>query len=115
MSEAQLSIAEKNEKGVCVISITGDIDAHTAPALKSAIDKAISSGKIKIVFDFSKLNYISSAGIGVFNAALNDIKGKSGSMGIANANKVIEDTLDVMYFTRKVRLYLTVDDAIKNA
>jgi anti-sigma B factor antagonist len=115
MSEAQLSISEKNEKGICVLACEGDIDAHTAPVLKNAMDKAIAAGKVRIVCDFAKCNYISSAGIGVLNAALSDVKGKNGSLGIARANKMVEDTLDIMYFTRKVRLYPTVDDAVKNA
>ncbi|HEY1406600.1 MAG TPA: STAS domain-containing protein, partial [Spirochaetota bacterium] len=80
---------------------------------KEAIDKAVASGKTKIVFDFSGLNYISSAGIGVLNAALNVLKGKGGAMAIAGAGSTVRDTLDVMYFTKKVDLFPTVADAIK--
>lgn len=102
MSEAILKINESVKEGVCVITPSGDIDAHTAPLFKEAIERNINSGNIRIVFDFSSLNYISSAGIGLLNAALNSVKGKGGKISIACASPSVHDTLDVMYFTKKV-------------
>jgi len=102
MGEAILNISVSVVEGVCVISPAGDIDAHTAPLFKEAIEKQINSGAENIVFDFSSLNYISSAGIGILNAALNSLKGKGGRMAIAGAPPAILDTLEIMYFTRKV-------------
>ncbi len=102
MGEAILKIGESSESGATIIAPAGDIDAHTAPQFKESIDKNIGAGNIRIVFDFSKLNYISSAGIGILNAALNTLKGKGGSMSIACAIPSVLDTLDVMYFTKKV-------------
>ena len=112
MSEAILKISESVEGGVSVISPAGDIDAHTAPKFKEAIDKQISSGAKNIVFDFSSLNYISSAGIGILNAALNSLKGKGGKMAIAGANAAVLDTLEIMYFTRKVPALKDIKSAV---
>jgi anti-sigma B factor antagonist len=111
MSEAILKISESVKEGICVITPSGDIDAHTAPLFKEAIEKNINSGNIRIVFDFSSLNYISSAGIGLLNAALNSLKGKGGKMSIACASPSVLDTLEVMYFTRKVPVKKDLDSA----
>lgn len=113
MGEAVLKITEKIQDGVCVITLSGDIDAYTAPSFKDAIDKNISAGKFRIVFDFSGVNYISSAAIGVLNAALHTVKANGGKMSIACANKTVHDTLDVMYFTKKVSVKNTLDSSIK--
>ena len=113
MGVASLSINESVRDGVTVMELTGDIDAHTSPRLKEAIDKAIVQNKIRIVFDFTHLSYISSAGIGVLNAALNTLKGRNGKMAIAGAGKAVRDTLEVMYFTRKVDIFPTVGEAVK--
>jgi len=111
MSETILKISVSVNDGICVIAPSGDIDAHTAPQFKEAIEKNISSGNIRIVFDFSSLNYISSAGIGILNATLNSLKGKGGKMSIASASRSVHDTLDVMYFTKKVPVKKDVDSA----
>lgn len=113
MAEAILKITEKISGGACIIALSGDIDAHTAPSFKESIDKNISAGNIRIVFDFFALNYISSAGIGVLNAALHTVKGKGGKMSIACANKVVYDTLDVMYFTKKISVQNDVESSVK--
>jgi anti-sigma B factor antagonist len=113
MGVASLSIKESEKNGVMIIELTGDVDAHTSPRLKEAIDKAIALNKLKIVFDFTHLNYISSAGIGVLNAALNSLKGRSGKMAIAGAGNAVRDTLEVMYFTKKVDLFPSVNEAVK--
>ncbi len=112
MGEAILKITEKITDGVCIMELSGDIDAHTSPSFKEAIDKNISAGNTRIVFDFSGLNYISSAGIGVLNAALHAVKGKGGKMSIACANKVVYDTLDVMYFTKKITVKSDINSSI---
>ena len=44
MGDPVLKITEKNQNGVCVITLSGDIDAYTAPSFKDAIDKKISAG-----------------------------------------------------------------------
>lgn len=112
MNEALLKIDESVSDGVCIISPSGDIDAHSAPLFKEAIERNISSGNIRIVFNFKSLSYISSAGIGLLNAALNALKGKGGKMSIACANPAILDTLDVMYFTKKVPARRDLQSAI---
>lgn len=114
MGEAVLNITEKNQEGVCVITLTGDIDAYTAPSFKDVIDKNFAAGRYRIVFDFSGVNYISSAAIGVLNAALHTVKSKGGAMSIACANKTVHDTLDVMYFTKKVPVKSSVESSIKD-
>jgi len=113
MGEAILKITEKSSGGACIIVPAGDIDAHTASSFKESIDKNITAGNVRIVFDFSGLNYISSAGIGVLNAALHTLKGKGGKMSIACANKTVYDTLDVMYFTKKVPVRDDLNNSIK--
>lgn len=112
MGEAILKITEKMSEGVCIIAPSGDIDAHTSASFKEAIDKNISAGNLRIVFDFSGLNYISSAGIGVLNASLHTVKGKGGKMSIACASKTVYDTLDVMYFTKKISVKTDLSSSI---
>lgn len=112
MGEAVLKITEKISGGACIIIPAGDIDAHTAPLFKESIDKNITAGNIRIVFDFSDVNYISSAGIGVLNAALHTVKGKGGKMSIACANKTVYDTLDVMYFTKKISVKNDIESSV---
>ncbi|MCX7679679.1 MAG: STAS domain-containing protein [Spirochaetes bacterium] len=112
MSNATLQITESSKDSIHIISLVGEIDAKTAPHLKQALDSALASGKRKIALDFTSLTYISSAGIGVLNAFLHALKNSNGTMVIANPSKTVRDTLDVMYFSKKVSVYPDLSSAI---
>ena len=112
MNEAILKIGESVSDGVCIISPAGDIDAHTSSMFRETIEKNIAAGNTRIVYDFSALNYISSAGIGVLNAMLNALKVKGGKMVISGPGPLVLDTLEVMYFTKKVQVIKDIQSAI---
>ena len=114
MAEDILKLNETISKGICILEIGGELDANTSPSLMQKFESIISKGQIKIVCDCSNLDYISSAGIGVLNATLNKINSKGGNLVLSCVNKLIKDTLNLMYFTKKVRIYKSNQDAMKD-
>lgn len=111
---ANLTIVEKPNGGQLVIQLTGEVDAKTAPDLKLHLELAIGNGARKIVLDLNLLTYISSAGIGVLNSIQKFLKDKSGEIVLCNLTKEVKDTMDLMYFTKKVKVFATVEGALAN-
>ncbi|AOP35488.1 anti-anti-sigma factor [Leptospira tipperaryensis] len=109
---ATLTIQEKKEGNLLILQIQGEIDAKTAPDLKLKLESSIGNGSIQIVCDFSGVSYIASAGIGVLNSILKFLKEKSGELVFSNIKKEVRDTMDLMYFTKKIRTFETVKDAL---
>ena len=59
-----LTVKKQGEK--LVASIRGDIDHHSALALRNAIDEAISRFRsITLVLDFSEVTFMDSSGVGL--------------------------------------------------
>ena len=79
------------------MAIEGRIDTQTAPELEAAI-KASIEGVDRLVLDFAKVAYISSAGLRVVLAAQNWMDAKKGSLVIRNAAKVIVNVFKVTGF-----------------
>lgn len=75
----------------------GRLDTITAPTLEEELKRAL-DGITELVFDFGKLEYISSAGLRVLLAA-QKIMNKQGSMIIKNVNDVINDVFEVTGFS----------------
>ena len=67
------------------VALEGRLDTTTAPTLEAELKESI-EGVTSLVFDFSKLEYISSAGLRVLLSA-QKIMNKQGSMTIRNANE----------------------------
>lgn len=78
------------------IALEGRLDTSTAPQLEAEIKEGL-NGITDLTLDFSKLDYISSAGLRVILAS-QKIMNKQGKMAITNVNETIQEILDVTGF-----------------
>ena len=85
-----MTIDKKLEGTKLEIILEGRLDTITAPTLEEELKQSL-DGITELVFDFGKLEYISSAGLRVLLAA-QKIMNKQGSMIIKNVNDVFEVT-----------------------
>ena len=83
----------KYEDGELVIAVEGQIDVNTAPVFSEDVSR-IRADKPdgKIVFDFDRLIYISSAGLRVLLALLETEKERG--IKLLNVNPVIAEVFD---------------------
>ena len=80
------------------LEIEGRIDTTTAPALEGELKRSVTSGVQNLIFDFAKVEYISSAGLRVLLAAQKVMK-KQGSMVVKNVNDAIMEVFEVTGFS----------------
>ncbi|EMY71549.1 STAS domain-containing protein [Leptospira vanthielii] len=109
---ANIVFKEKKHEDKFIIQVSGEIDAKTAPELKVKLELSIENGATKIILDFNELTYISSAGIGVLNSIQKYLKEKSGEIVLTSLSKEVKDTMDLMYFTKKVKVFTNLDGAL---
>jgi anti-sigma B factor antagonist len=79
-----------------VMEVEGRLDTTTASQLEAEIKSSL-SGITELEFDFSKLEYISSAGLRVLLSA-QKIMNKQGSMVVFGANEDLMEIFDVTGF-----------------
>ena len=77
-----------------VILIEGRIDTITAPKLEQILNEELNSNIKQLVFDFEKVEYMSSAGIRVLMVADKQMS-RQGSMKVVNVNEEIWEILDM--------------------
>lgn len=87
----------KNQNGeTLTIAIEGRLDTVTAPQLETEV-KASVDGIKELIFDMSKLEYISSAGLRVLLSS-QKIMNKQGKMIVRGAGEAIMEIFDVTGF-----------------
>lgn len=79
-----------------LVAVVGRLDTTTAPQLEENVRSSI-DGMKSLVFDFEKLEYISSAGLRVL-LAMQKIMNKQGSMTIRNVNETVMEVFEVTGF-----------------
>lgn len=79
------------------IELEGRLDTVSAPQLETELKKSI-SGVETLIFDFAKLEYLSSAGLRVLLAS-QKVMNRQGQMIIKNVNSTIMDIFEVTGFS----------------
>ncbi len=88
---------QKNLNGnVLEIALEGRLDTMTAPDLEAELNKSMDAAE-SLVLDFSKLDYISSAGLRVLLSAHKAMNAKGG-MKVTNVNEIVQEVFDVTGF-----------------
>jgi anti-anti-sigma factor len=94
-----------------VVSITGSIDALTAPELVSAMNDLIAQGRTRLVADFGDVDYISSAALRAILGAIKDTRQREGDLRLTGVRSNVRKVLDLSGFTSILKLYPDVDSA----
>ena len=88
-------VIKEIEKGALLVSPDGEIDHHTATKLRGEIDKML-GGEIKnLIFDFSKLTFMDSSGIGMIMGRYKRIKKLGGKVIITSATPQIKRIIEM--------------------
>jgi anti-sigma B factor antagonist len=98
--------------GVSVIELKGYLDAHTAPDLETAFQKLLTEKKYNVVVNCRDLSYISSAGLGVFMAYVEDIRKNMGDIKLTNMSPKVYNVFDLLGFPILYEIYKDEQEAI---
>ena len=107
-----MEIKDKHVKDITIVSISGSIDALTAPEISAHISGLISNGNIKLVADFGGVDYTSSAGLRVLLGAVKDTRSKGGDLFLVDVQPDVEKVLKMSGFTSIMKIFTSVDAAV---
>lgn len=91
-------INHRKESGLEVLDLHGELDAHTASQLEEALKNLINNSKSNIIVNFKELDYIASAGLGVFMAYIEDVRSIGGDIKLTNMNDKVYNVFDLLGF-----------------
>ena len=92
-----MTISKKLEGTKLELLLEGRLDTTTSPMLEAELKESM-EGITELIFNFEKLDYISSAGLRILLAA-QKIMNKQGSMVVKNVNTVISEVFEVTGFS----------------
>lgn len=91
-----IHIKRLQEDGADVMALVGEIDASSSIDLDLAIAKSVGEGFTKLLIDCSALEYISSAGLGVFMSYIEEFREKSIQMVLFGMNEKVANTFQIL-------------------
>ena len=91
-----MTIEKKMNGNELVIALEGRLDTMTSPELEAELNQSL-AGADSLTLDFSKLEYISSAGLRVLLSA-HKIMSAKGGMKVTNVNEIVQEVFEVTGF-----------------
>lgn len=98
-----MNIEKKLEGTALTIALEGRLDTTTSPDLEETLAASL-DGVEALVFDFTKLDYLSSAGLRVLLSAQKRMN-KQGSMKLVHVNDAVKEVFEITGFAD----FLTVE------
>jgi anti-sigma B factor antagonist len=106
-----MKITNEKENDFYVIGIDGDLDASSCINLDKSISEAVSNGEKKIIIDCSRLNYISSAGLGVFMSYLQDFENNNISLVLFSLSDKVKNVFQILGLDQLIKIVNTKEEA----
>lgn len=107
------NIARRKINDVNVLDISGELDAHTASQLENTLKSLIEEQQFRIVVNCSRLEYIASAGLGVFMAYIEDVRSLGGDIKLSNMTERVYNVFDLLGFPTLYDIYDDESEALK--
>jgi anti-sigma B factor antagonist len=107
------SIARSNQGELTVLTLSGYLDAHTAPEFESAIEGELEAGHVQLIVDCTSLTYISSAGLGVFMGFIEEIRERGGDIKICGLSPKVAQVFDILGFPALYDIVADVPAAVR--
>lgn len=104
-------VVERWVDGVAIVSVSGVVDMLTSPQLESAIDAALTQKPSAVVIDFTNVEFLASAGMGVLVAA-HDKAGTDVRFSVVADGPATSRPLKLVGIAEIVSLYPSLDEAL---
>ena len=102
----------ENEKAM-IVEICGEIDNHCADEARENIDKEFERSRCKyIIFDFGKVDFMDSSGIGMIIGRYKIAERKGGKVIACNIKNEVRKIFDISGLFRIIECYEDMDEAI---
>ena len=111
MEGLAVTIEEKGD--IRIVCCKGYIDTTTSSQLENTMGELMQNKVYKIVIDLGEVDYISSAGWGIFISEIKNIRKNKGDLKLVNMKPEVMEIFELLDFTNILEYYKSVDEAMK--
>ncbi len=97
---------------ISIIKVGGYIDTTTSSELERALDSLLKQGRFFIIVDLGNVDYISSAGWGIFISEIKSIRENGGDLKLVRMVPDVYEIFELLEFHHILDVYDAVDEAV---
>jgi len=109
----KLLIEEESVDDVVVMSLRGLIDSGTSQFLEDKFKELLNDSRVRVVVDLKDIDYISSAGWGIFVSEIKGIRHRGGDIKLAGMHHAVREVFDLLEFDTLLTPYGSKEEALE--
>lgn len=98
--ERAMDVTTRTEREITFVAFRGNLDSNTSPQAQQALDGILAAKGVKLVIDFTALDYISSAGLRVLLGAAKKLQGSGGALRLFGLNETVREVFEISGFAQ---------------
>ena len=107
----RLIIEEERIEDIIVLKLHGLIDSGTAQFLEDRFNDLTKKDNVRIIVDLQNVDYISSAGWGIFVGEIKGIRQRQGDIKLAGMRSDVREVFDLLEFNTLLTPYISNEEA----
>jgi len=113
MEGIQLSVKQAGvDNNISVIKVGGYIDTTTSAELEHSLESLLKSQSHNIIIDLANVDYISSAGWGIFISEIKGIREKGGDLKLVSMIPDVYEVFELLEFHYILKAFDTLEEAV---
>ena len=106
-------ITTRDVNEIKVVEFDGEFDTTASPAVESQLNQLREQGVRKILVDFQKMEFISSAGLRVLLATAQELQKAGGELRVCNLNEEVMEVFDISGFSTILMVFKDESEALQ--
>ncbi len=99
--------------GFTVVTVSGEIDVATAPALRDRLQSCLEEGRCNLVVDLLGVPFLDSTALGVLVGAAKRAREQGGSLRIVLTEPRVAKVFEITGLTETLPMFPTVEEAAR--
>lgn len=98
---------------IAVVRVTGYVDTTTSHELEKKINAILERRVYNVVVDLSAVDYLSSAGWGIFIGEIREMREQGGDLKLAGMSPDVHEVFELLEFQNILEAYKTTQEAVE--
>ncbi len=112
LDDLRISVSQAGgQNEVMILRLDGVLDTLTAPSLDQVITQLLQQKRYNLVCDLSGVNYVSSAGWGIFISHIKEVRENQGDLKLTRLHPDVYEIFELLEFDTVIKSYESVDKA----
>ena len=110
-----MNITQKSNNDITILELSGRLDTKTSPDLETMVLEIIDNEQVRLLMDFSDLDYINSTGLRILVMAFQRLSRTGGQLAICGVKDYIFEIFDISGYNKLFPLFPDQNKALSTS